>query len=353
MNKLLLVALFCVAAVLAEGNVKILTPDNFDSVVDGSKGVFVEFFAPWCGHCKKLAPEYEIVADAFAKTASIVIASVDADAHSTLGSRFGVTGFPTLKYFPAGSTTPEEYNGGRAAEDIVEWINNKVGTRVKIPKAVSAVTVLDDKNFDSIVKDTSKNVLVEFYAPWCGHCKSLAPTWEKLAAAFKNEPSVVIANIDADKYKTIGGAYGVSGFPTLKFFSKDSKAGTPYEGGRDLQELVDYINENAGTDRTTSGTLGPDAGTIEELDELAKKFASGDKAALLKEAEKAAASADLTDAEKKSAKVYLKVFTSAKDNAAYVKTETERLQKLITSGSVTPNKADEFQVRLNILRAFQ
>lgn len=53
-----------------------------------------------CGHCKSLAPTWEELADAFAKTPSVVIASVDADAHKSLGGRFGVTGFPTLKYFP-------------------------------------------------------------------------------------------------------------------------------------------------------------------------------------------------------------------------------------------------------------
>ena len=62
-------------------------------------------------------------------------------------------------------------------------------------------------------------------APWCGHCKSLAPTYEKVATAYKAEPDIVIAKMDADKYKTVPGRYGVSGFPTLKWFPKNNKDG--------------------------------------------------------------------------------------------------------------------------------
>lgn len=61
-----------------------------------------------CGHCKRLAPAYEEVGEAFDGVDSVIIAKVDADADRTLGGRFGVRGFPTLKFFPKGSTTPEE-----------------------------------------------------------------------------------------------------------------------------------------------------------------------------------------------------------------------------------------------------
>lgn len=75
-----------------------LIPDNFDDVVlKSGKPALVEFFAPWCGHCKKLAPVYEELASSldFAKD-RISIAKVDADAEKDLGKRFGVQGFPTV-----------------------------------------------------------------------------------------------------------------------------------------------------------------------------------------------------------------------------------------------------------------
>jgi protein disulfide-isomerase A6 len=62
--------------------------------------------------------------------------------------------------------------------------------------------VLTPTNFDKVLLDTSKDVLVEFYAPWCGHCKSLV--YEKVAAAYKAEKDVVVAKVDADAHSGLG-----------------------------------------------------------------------------------------------------------------------------------------------------
>jgi len=314
----------------------------------------VEFFAPWCGHCKSLAPEYEIVGEAFAKENSVVVAKVDADAHRDLGSRFDVHGFPTLKWFPKGATTPESYEGGRTADDLITFINSKAGTRAKVKKAPSHVAVLTDATFDSIVMDSSKDVLVEFYAPWCGHCKSLAPDYEKVANAFANEPNVVVAKIDADAHKEKAGKYGVTGFPTIKFFGKNSKE-TPqsYESARDVQSFVDFLNDKAGVSRSADGKLGKTAGRIAALDEIAAKFtaAGADQAALAKEA--ASVVSGLAGAEKESGSYYVKVMSVLQSKGkTFLETEPGRLDRLLEGASVTPAKIDEFTVRKNIIAAF-
>jgi len=275
---LLVVFLIFIVDQSLSSNVVDLTPENFDSVVDGSKAVFVEFFAPWCGHCKSLAPEYEIVGDAFAKlNDKVIIAKVDADKHNDLGQRFGVSGFPTLKFFPKGATQPEEFEGGRDSNSLIEFINKRTGTNARVNKAPTAIHVLDDANFDSIVLDPKKNVLVEFYAPWCGHCKQLAPIWEKLAGVYKGDTDIVIANLDAEKYGSIGSKYKVNGFPTIIYFPKDNKEGKSYESGRDLTSFVQYLKQETGSKRTESGRLDETAGRIEALDQLVGKFLSEEK----------------------------------------------------------------------------
>jgi thiol-disulfide isomerase/thioredoxin len=95
----------------------------------------------------------------------VVIAKVDADAHSALGSRFGVSGFPTIKWFPKGSSKPEDFDGDRSASGIVKYVNGKLGLNRKLKEVPTAVTVLDEDTFDAVALDPSKDVLVEFYAP--------------------------------------------------------------------------------------------------------------------------------------------------------------------------------------------
>jgi protein disulfide-isomerase-like protein len=119
-----------------------------------------------------------------------------------------------------------------------------------IPKEVSNVQHLTDSTFGSIVLDPTKAALVEFYAPWCGHCKSLAPTYKKLADAFVGEAGVAIVAVDATENRATTEAYGVKGYPTLKWFPAGAgKEGVEYSGGRDLESFVAFINEHAGTAR--------------------------------------------------------------------------------------------------------
>jgi len=325
-----------------------LTPENFDSIVDGSKHVFVKFYAPWCGHCKSMIPAYEETAEAFARESDVVIAKLDSDAHKEIGGRYGVSGFPTLKFFRKGSTKPEDYSGGRDAAALVDWINQQTGARGRIAKPATAVTVLTPSTFDSIVLDSSKDVFVEFYAPWCGHCKSLSPIWEKFAHAFKNEKNVVIANLDADAHKDVGTKYDVSGFPTLVYFPKNNKKGERYNGGRELSELITYVNTNAGTQRLDNGYLAETVGRHATLDEIVKKFITAPSEALIAEVEKEAAN---LDSHASWYGKFMKVII--KKGVEWVATEKARLKGLLDGGALSTDKIDEFVVRQNVLNAFE
>ncbi|KAJ6723363.1 hypothetical protein OIU74_007850 [Salix koriyanagi] len=340
-----------IAVLALADDVVVLTEDNFEKEVGRDRDALVEFYAPWCGHCKKLAPEYEKLGNSFRKANTVLIGKVDCDEHKGVCSKYGVSGYPTIQWFPKGSLEPKKYEGPRTAEALTEYVNTEGGrTNVKIAAVPSNVVVLTADNFNDIVLDDTKDVLIEFYAPWCGHCKNLA---EKVATAFRYEKDVVVANLDADKHKDLAEKYGVSGYPTLKFFPKGNKDGEEYEGGRDLDDFVAFINEKSGASRDGNGQLTSKAGIVESLDALVKAFvAAGDdeKKAVFSRIEEEVEK--LKGSTARHGKIYLKAAKSCMAKGAdYAKNEIERLQRMLEK-TISPAKADEFTLKKNILSTF-
>jgi len=111
--------------------VYVLVGSEFEKVVGQEQDVFVEFYAPWCGHCKKLAPEYDNVGKAFADVESVVIAKVDATENDTPED---IKGFPTLIFYKKGSMEGTKYEGDRKQDAIIEWIKENASGDVSAVK---------------------------------------------------------------------------------------------------------------------------------------------------------------------------------------------------------------------------
>lgn len=96
-----------------------------DIVLDDSKDVLIEFYAPWCGHCKALAPTYEKLAELYSSSdfsSKVTVAKVDATLNDVPDE---ISGFPTIKLYPAGAKdSPVEYSGSRTMEDLAAFIRD-------------------------------------------------------------------------------------------------------------------------------------------------------------------------------------------------------------------------------------
>ncbi|XP_042482725.1 protein disulfide isomerase-like 2-3 [Macadamia integrifolia] len=246
-----------------------LTPSNFESkVLNSNRIVLVEFFAPWCGHCQALTPIWEKAATVLKGVATV--AALDADAHKSLAQEYGIRGFPTIKVFAPGKP-PVDYQGARDVKPIVEFalqqikgllkerLNGKTAGESSEKSEPSASVELTSRNFDEMVVKSKDLWIVEFFAPWCGHCKKLAPEWKKAAKNLKGK--VKLGHVDCDSEKSLMNRFKVQGFPTILVFGADKDSPIPYEGARVAAALeafaLEQLETNVAPPEVTELT-GPD-----------------------------------------------------------------------------------------------
>ncbi|KAL9313624.1 hypothetical protein ACSQ67_019076 [Phaseolus vulgaris] len=105
------------------------------------------------------------------------------------------------------------------------------------------VKVVVGENLQDIVFKSGKNVLLEFYAPWCGHCKQLAPILEEVAISYQSDANVIIAKLDATANDIPSDTFEVQGYPTL-YFRSSSGTLSQYDGGRTKEDIIEFIEKN-------------------------------------------------------------------------------------------------------------
>ena len=145
-----------------------------------------------------------------------------------------------------------EYDSASLKTFTDDFLANKLKVVLKsetvVPEDTAGnVKVVKGDSFNDIVLNNDKDVLIEFYAPWCGHCKKLAPTWDALGDEMKNVDSVIIAKSDASANEFDVDGLNIKGFPTIYFFKGDTKKPQQYNEGRELEDFVDFLQENGAT----------------------------------------------------------------------------------------------------------
>merc|ERR1711934_6220 len=129
-------------------------------------------------------------------------------------------------------------------------------------------TELTMDNFVEVVTDSKKHVVVKFFAPWCGHCKQFAPVYTKLAEHYKDNDTIVIANLDAEAHAVFAKMYKVTGYPTIKIFTKKDKKGVEFTGEKTEEALKEWVEKETYEEEPPPAREPPkiitrDDGTIE------------------------------------------------------------------------------------------
>ncbi|XP_050683298.1 protein disulfide-isomerase A5 isoform X2 [Leptidea sinapis] len=184
----------------------------------------VLFYAPWCGYCKILKPEYVKAAGELQSEAMLAAIDVSKPGNSKLRTEYNITGFPTILYYERGQFR-YVYNGDNKLEAIVKFVKNPSSQPEKVESVPDPWDVdtqllhLTGDNFDSTLAQIEHAVVV-FYAPWCGHCKNLKPELIKAEERLRNEKmNGKIAAVDATAHKELGSRYNVKGYPSIKYFN--------------------------------------------------------------------------------------------------------------------------------------
>jgi len=209
---------------------------------------------------EKLA-EYKKAAAAHKGAVLFIYIDIDDDDNQRILEFFGLTlaDCPTFRVIQLGDdmTKFKPEDATITEENIKAFVTSVVEGKIKphlmseeVPEDWDAqpVKVLVGKNFHEVAMSTEKNVLVEFYAPWCGHCKQLVPIWDDLGKAFKDHPDIVVAKMDATANELED--VKVQSFPTIKYFPKDNKV-IDYEGARTLEGFTKFL-ESGGTEGATA-----------------------------------------------------------------------------------------------------
>jgi len=259
---------------------ELYTSQSFDLIRASSYPHFVMFYAPWCGHCKRIQPLWDKFAAENHKLRRMKVAKVDCTETTPLCAAENIKAYPTFLLF--NNQEKFTFRGNRDISDFTEFVNNKVTELKDGQVPVDQVTIkptdgikkdiLPEDNKPVLPKVLSKETFqeevdfeytfVDFYAPWCSHCLKLEPIWNKLADTLRYNKKVTIAKVDCTAEPELCQSHNINGYPTLNFY-RDGYLITQYQQGRSLASFVSFIHTQLSSDGDNGGPE-PDDPTVDE-----------------------------------------------------------------------------------------
>lgn len=346
----LAVAVATLACAICRGdNIISLNKDTFSSYVNGPRKLFVNFYAPWSGHCTRLAPEYAAAADALAGDKNYVVAQVNCEEESDLCRANDIPVYPSMILFH--SNKKATYQGIHKKDAILEWLATDPIAKVIVED--SLITELTSDSINDFITEGApyRNAGVFFYSPVCPNCKKAWPEYYNVARAFaRDKKNITFGKMNCDMYYDVCLKFSVATYPMLLIFKNDVNKVSKFNN-RNAKDIVELIDKEMGLFRNVDGSLNEKAGRYWKLDNFAKEFItfknSRDNIRKM-----------CKDVEWEHLNIYVKYmekidkFETFQEADAYPKKEVERLNKIISSGKVSDEKLDKLIISRNIISSF-
>uniref|UniRef100_A0A7S4G9E6 protein disulfide-isomerase n=1 Tax=Eutreptiella gymnastica TaxID=73025 RepID=A0A7S4G9E6_9EUGL len=381
-------AVLLAVQLVLSSDVVILNEKNFDDVISQEEHMLVEFYAPWCGHCQSLEPEYDKAAEEL-KAKGIKIAKVDATVEEKLAEKYGVEGYPSLKLFKKGEFA-KDYQGKRTSSGIVSYMSSVAageepeeeeedgygggedpsedeyggeygeegegGGAGATEEAVGLIN-LDSFTFDKIVGTNQYDVFVKFDSSYAYGDKE--NQWVKLSRRIANLTSpaareFLLAVVGVEDYgdklnDDMRERFGLKtdDFPVFKLFKRDSIEPIDYTEAVEVDAMSQFLT------RELDMWIGL-PGCLETFDRLAIGFVAASQKEQQDRLTKAKNElAGVTDeVEKKTGQYYVRVMEKVGAKGSdYPQAEALRIEKIMES-KITEDKKAEMEQRLHILASY-
>jgi len=265
----------------------------------------VEFFAPWCGHCKSLAPHWEKASKELDGVARL--GAVDATVHTDLAQKYGIKGYPAIKVFRSGNkgAEPEDYSGGRTADDIVTYAKNKATASAKPREVVQLLSsdvwdeecdagttcllsflphILDSQakgrnKYLNVLKDVAEKQKVKPFTYVWAEAGSQPDLEQSVGVGGSGYPALVAINLKKQRYALMAGAFSVEsigdfirtimgGRQTLIPLPANLPSTVQVQAWDGKDGVVEASEDDSSSSSSSSGSLSDDP----ELDELLKNL---------------------------------------------------------------------------------
>ena len=222
---------------------------NFSEIVEKSDvPVIVDFWAPWCAPCRMLAPTFEKLSDEYEGKVKFV--KVNVDENPTTAIKYMVQWIPTVMIFKEGKpyktmvwVKPEDEYKAELDSLLGEKKEENQQPENKTTSGDSEIININgpEEFTKALEENKDKLIIADFWAPWCGPCRMLAPTLEQLAKDYAGKVRIVKVNVDEPANQPLAMQFQVSSIPTIAFIQWDNQievtvGALPYETLKDIIE---------------------------------------------------------------------------------------------------------------------